>query len=162
MHAGAGALLNCNSLTWGELLSRQIPGRICRPEIWISTTTTESPIRLGVIHGHYWHQADILNALANVGFWGQSGQGLTAAYHILSTRPWRMPRHAANEIKQAGIGKRLYRRPKRFVSKKHEKCYAQCQRECTDAHDQHREQLTLGCTVIRAFAPTLKRCRSDE
>ena len=44
-----------------------------------------------------WHQADILNALANVGLWGQSGQGLPTAYQ----------RHAANEIKQAGIGKRL-------------------------------------------------------
>ena len=43
----------------------------------------------------------MLNALANVGFWGQSGQGLTAAYQsqFMSTRPWRMPRHAANEIK---------------------------------------------------------------
>ena len=39
---------------------------------------------------------------------------------------------------------------------------AHCQRECTDAHDQHREQLTLGCSVIPAFAPTLKRCWSDE
>ena len=39
----------------------------------------------------------MLNALANAGFWGQSGQGLPAAHQ----------RHVANEVKQAGIGKRL-------------------------------------------------------
>jgi hypothetical protein len=50
-----------------------------------------------MVEVRYWHQADMLNALANVDFWGQSGQGLPAAYQ----------RHAANEIKQAGIGKRL-------------------------------------------------------
>ena len=45
----------------------------------------------------YWHQADMLYVLVNADFWGQSGQGLPAAYQ----------RHAANEIKQVGIGKRL-------------------------------------------------------
>ena len=29
-------------------------------------------------------------------------------------------------------------------------------------HDQHREQLTFGCSVIVVFAPTLKSCRSDK
>ena len=54
-----------------------------------------------------WHQADILNALANVGFWGQSGQGLPAAHQ----------RHAANEVKQAGIGKRLSGGPSGWLAK---------------------------------------------
>ena len=56
-----------------------------------------------------WHKADMLNALTNVRIWGQSGHGPTAAYQsrFMSTRPRQMPRHAANEIKQAGIGKRL-------------------------------------------------------
>jgi hypothetical protein len=31
-------------------------------------------------HDRYWHKADMLNALTNVGFWGQSGHGPTAAY----------------------------------------------------------------------------------
>ena len=49
-----------------------------------------------------------------------------------------------------------------MVSKKHKKGYAQYQRECTNPHDQHREQLTFGCSVIVVFAPTLKSCRSDK
>ena len=53
-------------------------------------------------------------------------------------------------------------RPSRLVSKKHKKGYAQYQRECTNPHDQHREQLTFGCSVIVVFAPTLKSCRSDK
>ena len=36
-----------------------------------------------------WHKADMLNALTNVRFWGQSGHGATAAYQsrFMSTRP---------------------------------------------------------------------------
>ena len=30
----------------------------------------------------FWRKSDILNALTNVRFWGQSGQGPTAAYQI--------------------------------------------------------------------------------
>src|SRR4026209_1930215 len=37
----------------------------------------------------FWHKADMLNALTNVRFWGQSGHSTTAAYQtrFMSTRP---------------------------------------------------------------------------
>ena len=46
---------------------------------------------VGAMSGNvrYWHKADMLNALTNVRFWGQSGHGPTAAYQsrFMSTRP---------------------------------------------------------------------------
>jgi len=49
----------------------------------------------------------MFDALANAGFWGQSGQSLTpiSIYTCTALTDW--ARHAADEIKQAGIGKRL-------------------------------------------------------
>ena len=41
------------------------------------------------VYVRFWHKADMLNALTNVRFWGQSGHGPTAAYQtrFMSTRP---------------------------------------------------------------------------
>ena len=100
----------------------------------------------------------MLNALANVGFWAKrtgTNRCLPISIYEYTALADAAPRRERDQIGRYREAA-LIRRPKRFVSKKHEKCHAQCQREYTDAHDQHREQLTLRCTVIGASPQSSK------
>jgi hypothetical protein len=70
--------------------SWDVPLRLASPP----QLATNAPIKVPRSNANvrFWHKADILNALTNVRFWGQSGHRPTAAYQsrFMSTRP-RLP-----------------------------------------------------------------------